>query len=98
MNDIESLLAPIKELHETIREHVVEASEKSSVEQLSTIVADDEGDTIFAVDRISEDLLIDFFEREIASKVPIVLDCRRIGKRPSSCCLVAQVSRTQSGV
>ena len=73
MNDIESLLAPIKELHETIREHVVEASEKSSVEQLSTIVADDEGDTIFAVDRISEDLLIDFFEREIASKVPIVL-------------------------
>ncbi|MEP6902769.1 MAG: inositol monophosphatase, partial [Actinomycetota bacterium] len=41
--------------------------------QLSEIVADDEGDTIFAVDRVSEEILIEFFEREIASKVPIVL-------------------------
>lgn len=73
MNDITSLFAPIKTLHETIRARVVEECERSSFEQLSTIVADDEGDTIFAVDRVSEELLIDFFEREIASKVPIVL-------------------------
>ena len=73
MNDIESLFAPIKKLHEVIRTRVVEACEKSSVEHLSTIVADGEGDTIFAVDRISEELLIDFFEREIASNIPVVL-------------------------
>ena len=73
MNDIASLLAPIKNLHETIRTRVVEACEKSSLEQLSSIVADGEGDTIFAVDRVSEELLIDFFEREIASRVPIIL-------------------------
>jgi fructose-1,6-bisphosphatase/inositol monophosphatase family enzyme len=60
-------------LHESIRSQVVEACERGSLEQLSTIVADGEGDTIFAVDRVSEDLLIDFFEREIAAKVPIVL-------------------------
>jgi fructose-1,6-bisphosphatase/inositol monophosphatase family enzyme len=52
---------------------VVEACEKSSLEELSSIVADDEGDTIFAVDRVSEEILIDFFEREVASKMPIVL-------------------------
>jgi len=73
LNEIEALFAPIKQLHETIRSSVVEACERSSLEQLSSIVADDEGDTIFAVDRVSEELLIDFFEREIASRVPIVL-------------------------
>jgi fructose-1,6-bisphosphatase/inositol monophosphatase family enzyme len=73
LNDIKSLFAPIKSLHETIRTLVVDACEKSSLEQLSSIVADGEGDTIFAVDKISEELLIDFFEREISSKVPIVL-------------------------
>jgi fructose-1,6-bisphosphatase/inositol monophosphatase family enzyme len=37
------------------------------------VVDDSEGDTIFAVDRISESLLVELFEREIASQVPIVL-------------------------
>lgn len=73
MNDIKSLFAPIKSLHETIRSRVVEACERSSVEQLSSIVADGEGDTIFAVDRISEELLIEFGEQEIAAKTPVVL-------------------------
>jgi len=56
-----------------IRERVVEVCEKGAVEQLSRIVADDEGDTIFAVDRVSEELLVDFFEREIELAAPIVL-------------------------
>lgn len=73
MNDTRDLFEPIKKLHEMIREKVVEACEKSSLEQLSTVVADDEGDTIFAVDRVGEDILIEFFEREIASNVPVVL-------------------------
>jgi len=73
LNDIRWLFAPIKLLHETIRSHVVVACEANSLEQLSTIVADDEGDTIFAVDRVSEDLLVDFFEHKIAPEVPIVL-------------------------
>lgn len=74
MNDIKSLFAPVKLLHETIRQKVVETCENSSLNQLSAIVADDEeGDTIFAVDRVSEEILIEFFEREIASKVSVVL-------------------------
>lgn len=73
MNNIKALFEPIKRLHEIIREKVVETCENSSLNQLSEIVADDEGDTIFAIDRVSEELLIEFFEREIASQVPIVL-------------------------
>lgn len=73
MNDIKQLFEPIKRLHEIIRSRVVETCENSSLNQLSAIVADDEGDTIFAIDRVSEEILIEFFEREIAEQVPIVL-------------------------
>ena len=40
---------------------------------MSKIVDDGEGDTIFAIDRVSEEILIKFIDREIASHVPIVL-------------------------
>jgi len=73
LKDIRSFFAPIKLLHETIRTRVVEECERSSLEQLSAIVGDDKGDTIFAVDRVSEAILIEFFRQEIAPKVPIVL-------------------------
>ena len=73
MNDIRSLFEPIKRLHQLIRQTVVERCENASVDQLSAVVGDEEGDTIFAVDRISEETLIDFFEAEIAPIVPVVL-------------------------
>jgi fructose-1,6-bisphosphatase/inositol monophosphatase family enzyme len=73
LKEIESLFAPIKLLHGTIRGQVVEACEKSSLDALSSIVADGMGDTIFAIDRISDELLVDFIEREIASIAPAVL-------------------------
>jgi Inositol monophosphatase family. len=37
------------------------------------VIADGDGDTIFAIDRISEEIVIDRFERDVASIVPIVL-------------------------
>lgn len=73
MSNIDSLFEPIKRLHAMVRQTVVDACERASIDQLSAVVADDEGDTIFAVDRISEEMLVDFFETEIASRVPIVL-------------------------
>ncbi len=69
----ETLLPLIKELHEAIRERVVEACERSATEALASIAREQEGDTIYAVDRISEDLLVEFFETRVASLVPIVL-------------------------
>jgi fructose-1,6-bisphosphatase/inositol monophosphatase family enzyme len=73
VNDIRSFYEPIKRLHARVRQFVVDACENASAEQLSAVVADGDGDTIFAVDRISEAALIDFLEAEIASKVPIIL-------------------------
>jgi len=73
VNDVRELLEPLKRLHRLIRDRVVEECERSSVAHLSQVVADDEGDTIFAVDRVSEELLIEFIEREIASNVPVVM-------------------------
>jgi fructose-1,6-bisphosphatase/inositol monophosphatase family enzyme len=73
MNDTNALLAPILRLHAIIRDTVVTATERAALEDLASIDRDDEGDTIYAVDRVSEELLIDFIEREIASLAPVVL-------------------------
>jgi len=70
---LETLLPLIRKLHETIRDGVVEACERSATATLAAVAREEEGDTIYAVDRVGEDLLVDFFEREIASQFPVVL-------------------------
>lgn len=67
------LLQPIRTLHARIQTAVVTACEQASLEYLSAVAAEDEGDTIYAVDRVSEAVLIDFFEQEVARQTPIVL-------------------------
>ena len=71
--DIRQLLTPLRSLHEQIRASVVEACERASSRELATVVSEQEGDTIFALDRVSEELLIDFFEREVAPHAPVIL-------------------------
>ena len=73
MSDIRKLLDPLRKLHETIRASVVYACERASTSELAAVVSEQEGDTIFALDRISEEVLIDFFEREIVSIAPVLL-------------------------
>jgi len=73
MPDIRALLAPIRHLHERIRKAVVEACERAALDDLARVVQDEEGDTIFAIDRVSEDLLVEFFAREVAPAAPLVL-------------------------
>ncbi len=73
MKTAAEFLPILKILHEQIRDAVVEACEKTAIEQLAGIAQDEEGDTIYAIDRVSEELLIDFVEREIAPKTAVVL-------------------------
>jgi fructose-1,6-bisphosphatase/inositol monophosphatase family enzyme len=73
MREINELLEPIRRLHEHIREAVVAACEAAAIEELSGIAKEEEGDTIYAVDRVSEELLVEFFAREIAPHAPLVL-------------------------
>ncbi len=67
------LLAPVRRLHELIRAAVVDACERSAVESLAEVEREEEGDTIYAVDRVSEELIVEFFEREVAHAAPVVL-------------------------
>jgi hypothetical protein len=72
-HDIRLLLDPVRRLHEQIRASVVEACEHATLRELAAVVSEQEGDTIFALDRVSEELLIDFFEREVAVLAPLLL-------------------------
>src|ERR1044072_1546615 len=67
------LLEPIRRLHELIRAAVVDACERSAVESLAEVEREEEGDTIYAVDRVSEELIVEFFEHEVAHTAPLVL-------------------------
>lgn len=68
-----ALLSAIRVLHDRIRDNVVAECERSSLESLASIAREEHGDTIYAVDRVSEELIIDFFEREIAPHTVVVL-------------------------
>lgn len=73
MSDVRELLEPIRNLHERIRAAVIAACERETSDELAKVVKEEEGDTIFAVDRVSEELLLAFFEREVAPANPLVL-------------------------
>jgi hypothetical protein len=73
MADIRSLFAPIRRLHDQIRAAVVDATEQTPLDQLARVSHESEGDTIYAVDRVSEDLIVDFFAREVADESPLIL-------------------------
>jgi fructose-1,6-bisphosphatase/inositol monophosphatase family enzyme len=71
--DPRSLLEPIRRLHERIRDAVVATCEAAALESLSRVEREEEGDTIYAVDRVSEELVIDFMESEVVPISPLVL-------------------------
>ncbi|MCA9950381.1 MAG: hypothetical protein KDE48_12100 [Anaerolineales bacterium] len=70
---IDSLLKPLIRIHASIRDAVVAACENINLETLTAVAHEAEGDTIYAIDRISETRLIDLFSQEIAPHVPIIL-------------------------
>jgi len=73
MADASWMLDPIRQIHAQIRARVVAACESSRPEDMARIAADGEGDTIYSIDRISEEMLVELFERQIAASCPITL-------------------------
>jgi fructose-1,6-bisphosphatase/inositol monophosphatase family enzyme len=76
LRDKEKLTGLIRKLHRQIQQAVVAQAEISAIEALSAVEGNDseyEGDTIFAIDKISEERLIEFFEKEVAPEYPLVL-------------------------
>lgn len=73
ISGVHSLLDPILTLHGQIRNAVVAACEAAAIEDIAAIAQEEAGDTIYAIDRVSEELLLDFFRREVAAQAPILL-------------------------
>jgi fructose-1,6-bisphosphatase/inositol monophosphatase family enzyme len=78
LRDTMALVAQIRGVHEAIRDEVVAACERQSIDELSAVVGDDAGDTLFAVDRLSEPVLLARFE-ELARRWPCLLIAEGLG-------------------
>jgi hypothetical protein len=78
IRDVERLCARIRAVHDAIRDQVVAACETTSAEGLSAVVAQEGGDTVFAIDRVSEAVLVDRFA-DIARDWPCLLIAEGLG-------------------
>ena len=72
MSDARRLLPAILALHDQIRASVLEAFATQDRDELAGVAHDEEGDTIYAVDRVSEAALIDGLA-DVAREEPLVL-------------------------
>lgn len=73
MHTIHDLVEPIRDIHAQMRDAVVATTEAAAVAELSLIAHDEAGDTIYAIDRVSEETLIQAFEETVAQIAPVVL-------------------------
>jgi len=72
MADAAHLLEPVLALHERIRLGVLEACAGRTIEELTAVADDGAGDTIFRVDRVAEELLVEGLA-EVAREEPLLL-------------------------
>ena len=78
IRDAAELLARLRAIHDAIRDAVVAACEQTAMEQLAAPLGDEGGDTIFAIDRISEAVLLEQFS-ELAARWSFVLVAEGMG-------------------
>ncbi|HYE73823.1 MAG TPA: inositol monophosphatase family protein, partial [Blastocatellia bacterium] len=72
MSEIGELLEPIRQLHNRVRDAVVAACERQQLEELSDIAREEDGDTIYSIDVVSEDVLLEHFT-ELSKRHSFVL-------------------------
>jgi fructose-1,6-bisphosphatase/inositol monophosphatase family enzyme len=66
-------LDPVRRLHDAVRAQVLAACEEQDAIELARVAHEGPGDITYAVDRISETALVEWFSREIASDEPMIL-------------------------
>ena len=66
MNDLDGILSLVLGLQRAIRAAVIEATERASLAELSAVADDGPGDTIYRIDKVSEELL----RRELEASAP----------------------------
>jgi len=78
VRDPERLLDELRGIHAAIRDAVLAQCQHAAVEELAEVVGDEAGDTIYAIDRVSEDTLLGAFEA-LARRWPLVLVAEGLG-------------------
>lgn len=73
-NNSAYLLPIIQRLHRHIRANVLAACEESPAAALAQVDHEGHDDTIYAIDRVSEAALIEFFERELTEPVVLIAE------------------------
>jgi hypothetical protein len=73
MTTAADFIEPLRQLHNWVRGLVVTACEERGADELARVAYAGAGDVIYAIDRISETALVEWFNREIAANEPIVL-------------------------
>jgi hypothetical protein len=73
MTTAHDFIDPLRKLHDWIRGLIVAACEERGADELARAAHTGAGDVIYAIDRISETAIIEWFEREIAASEPIIL-------------------------
>ena len=63
----------IRRIQAKIRDRVIERVEATEIEALSSIAAETAGDTIYAVDRVSEEALVELFAKSLGEDTSLVL-------------------------
>lgn len=76
--EADALLGALRTIQARIRDTVVAACERTAVEHMAQPVGEDAGDTIFAIDRVSEAALLTEFEA-LAERWPMVLIAEGLG-------------------
>lgn len=71
-NNLKAIRTALLQMHNTIRDSVVSACEQQSVAALSEVAHDDEGDTIYAIDKVSEELLVEHVDK-LARSLEVVI-------------------------
>jgi hypothetical protein len=75
----EELLVRLRAVHRAIRDGVVASCEARPIDDLARVVGDEAGDTQFAIDRVSETLLLEHFA-PVAEEWPCLLIAEGLGR------------------
>jgi fructose-1,6-bisphosphatase/inositol monophosphatase family enzyme len=67
------LVVRVRRLHEELRATVIAACDRQATDDLSRVASDAAGDTLYGLDTVTEEPLVEFFAREIAPHAAVVL-------------------------
>lgn len=67
------LLVSVRRLHEELRARMIAACERQATDDLSRVASDAAGDTLYGLDMVAEEPLVEFVAREIAPHAAVVL-------------------------